>query len=70
VPVTGYTLRHTFASHLVMVGAPIRAVQELVGHPDIVVTMRYTHLAADARRGAVQRLDGPVHGLPATPKQA
>jgi integrase len=52
-----HSLRHTFASQLVMRGAPIKAVQELLGHSTIEMTMRYTHLSPDARREAVRLLD-------------
>ena len=52
-----HTARHTFASHLVMRGAPIKAVQELLGHSTIEMTMRYAHLNPDARRDAVRLLD-------------
>jgi integrase len=52
-----HTARHTFASHLVMRGAPIKAVQELLGHSTIEMTMRYAHLSPDARREAVRLLD-------------
>jgi len=51
-----HALRHTFASHLVMRGAPIKAVQELLGHSTIEMTMRYSHLSPDARRDAVRML--------------
>jgi site-specific recombinase XerD len=41
-----------------MRGAPLKAVQELLGHSDITMTMRYAHLSADVRRDAVRLLDG------------
>ena len=38
----------------------MKAVQELLGHTDIRMTMRYSHLSPDARREAVKLLDqGP-----------
>jgi integrase len=40
----------------------VKAVQELLGHSDITMTMRYAHLSADARRDAVQLLDLNNHG--------
>jgi integrase len=55
-----HALRHTFASHLVMRGVPIKAVQELLGHASIEMTMRYAHLSPDVRRDAVRALDAPA----------
>jgi integrase len=52
-----HTLRHTFASHLVMRGAPVPAVQELMGHATIDMTMRYTHLAPSTMRTAIDLLN-------------
>ena len=54
-----HVLRHTFASHLVMRGAPIKAIQELLGHATIQMTMRYAHLSPDIARDAVRLLDQP-----------
>ena len=52
-----HSLRHTFASHLVMSGVDLTTVQRLLGHKDIKTTMRYSHLAPDHLKGAVERLD-------------
>jgi integrase len=52
-----HVMRHSFASHLVMRGAPVKAVQELLRHQSIEMTMRYAHLSPDARRDAVRLLD-------------
>jgi len=53
-----HDLRHTFASRLVMAGVPLRAVQVLMGHKRIETTLRYSHLAEDHLRNAVERLVG------------
>jgi integrase len=52
--VTWHVCGHSFASHLVMRGAPIKAVQELMGHSTILLTMRYAHLAPEVARETVQ----------------
>ena len=54
---TWHGLRHSFASHLVMRGASLKAVQELLGHESIEMTLRYSHRTPDVRRSAVRLLD-------------
>ena len=51
-----HVLRHTFASSLAMKGVPLPAVQALLGHSTITMTMRYTHVAPSALRSAIDLL--------------
>jgi site-specific recombinase XerD len=53
---TWYCLRHSFASRLVMAGADLRTVAELMGHKTIQMTMRYAHLAPAHTLAAIETL--------------
>ncbi len=53
---TWHCLRHTFASRLVMMGVDLRTVQELMGHKDIRMTCRYSHLSPGHKLEAVEML--------------
>ncbi len=52
-----HAFRHTYASRLVQRGAPMRTVQQLLGHSTIVTTERYAHLAPSSLKEAVSLLD-------------
>ncbi|MGB7291014.1 MAG: tyrosine-type recombinase/integrase [Thermodesulfobacteriota bacterium] len=54
--VSPHTLRHTFASHLVMSGVDLRTVQRLLGHRNINTTMVYSHLTEDHLARSVEKL--------------
>lgn len=57
--VTWHTLRHTFASRLVMAGVDLKTVQELTGHKTIAMTARYAHLAPTHKLQALETLARP-----------
>jgi integron integrase len=50
--VTAHTLRHSFATHLILRGVDIRSIQQLLGHVDVRTTEIYTQLAK-AMRGEI-----------------
>jgi site-specific recombinase XerD len=52
-----HTLRHTYASRLVMSGVDLYTVQRLMGHSTISMTERYSHLAPDHLEKAVSRME-------------
>jgi integrase len=52
-----HDLRHTFASMLVMKGIDLTTVKELLGHKDIKMTLRYSHLSQAHIKNAVEILD-------------
>jgi integrase len=65
-----HDLRHTCASYLVMRGRSLREVQEVLGHKDMRMTLRYSHLSASHKRATVDALDGLTSPLPMASKLA
>lgn len=52
-----HTFRHTFASHLAMRGVPLKFIQEFLGHSDIRMTFRYSHLTRSSLSEAINVLE-------------
>lgn len=51
-----HDLRHTVASHLVLKGASLQVVAEILGHADLRMTQRYAHLSPEFKATAIALL--------------
>lgn len=56
-PVSVHTLRHCFATHLLLNGVDIRQIQDYLGHATVETTMIYTHVVKELRNPARSPLD-------------
>jgi integrase len=55
-----HTMRHTYASHLVMRGVPIRQIQKWLGHSSVKETEKYAHLYPEHGHAEASLLDVPL----------
>jgi integrase len=55
-----HSLRHTYASWLVDSGASLPIVRDLMGHKNLIMTSRYSHVSAEAQKKAVKALNQSI----------
>ncbi|RCX07035.1 phage integrase [Marinomonas foliarum] len=65
-----HVLRHTFASHFMINGGNILTLQRILGHSDIRMTMRYSHLSPDHLLDALTLNPLDKHGITGIKKAA
>ncbi len=53
--VTPHTLRHSFATHMLERGAPLRVIQELLGHESLATTQRYLTVTTEQMKQSYLR---------------
>jgi len=59
-----HVLRHTFCSHLAMLGVAPQVIQKLAGHATLRMTERYMHLSPNVTQDAVKLLDRGARLVP------
>jgi site-specific recombinase XerD len=55
--VSVYTLRHSYATHLLEKGINIRLVQQFLGHNSLLSTMVYLHFTTAVQKDAYEKIN-------------
>lgn len=58
-----HTFRHSYATHLIEAGVPVRHVQECLGHESLATVMIYLHITTHGREDSRRRLNHLMRGV-------
>jgi len=61
--VTTHTFRHSYATHLIEAGVPVRHVQECLGHSSLATVMIYLHITTHGREDSRNKLNQLMRGV-------
>ncbi|MFQ5512381.1 MAG: tyrosine-type recombinase/integrase [Candidatus Krumholzibacteriia bacterium] len=61
-PCRFHDLRHTFATRMVMSGADLHTLKQIMGHASIQTTLKYSHPSPEHRQTAVERMMLSLYG--------
>ena len=61
--VTTHTFRHSYATHLIEAGVPVRHVQECLGHASLATVMIYLHITHHGKEDSRRRLNQLMRGI-------
>ena len=62
-PVRPHTLRHSYATHMIEAGVPVRHVQECLGHESLASTMIYLHITSHGKEDSRRRMNQLMRGV-------
>jgi integrase/recombinase XerD len=62
-PVVPHTFRHSYATHMLEAGVPVRHVQECLGHETLASTMIYLHITTHGKEDSRRRMDQLMRGV-------
>jgi len=58
-----HTFRHSYATHMIEAGVPVRHVQECLGHESLASTMIYLHITSHGKEDSRRRMDHLMRGV-------
>jgi len=61
--VTTHTFRHSYATHMIEAGVPVRHVQESLGHASLATVMIYLHVTTHGKEDSRRRMNQLMRGV-------